>query len=493
MKRKLFIDIRSKENSIREAPHQINLNYRKVIRIPIKKISAILAVLLMVVSFAFNLFPRWPFGGRVFAPTSGDARAAQTQNSTEERKALEDQLVQLEKQIDEYDAKVQQYKTQGNTLQSEINKLNAKIAQLNLQIKAITLNIKKIDTEIVDTQSQITTTESKIDDKKKVIASILQGMYQSDDQNMVTIFLANYKISDFFNEMSRMASVQDKLRQNVEDLMGLHTQLSNQKETLALQKQDTVSLMQYQQAQKQTIQQTTQQKNDLLKVTKGKESEYKKILVQTQETAAQIRSRIFDLIGGGQISFGDAYKFAQFAESKTGVRAALILAVLDKESALGKNVGQCNYNINPYYPSRASNPTTMHPTRDIPIFLSLVKELGLNPDTLKVSCPIPSDGAYGGGMGPAQFLPSTWVKYSDSIASLTGDNPSSPWNNSDAFMATALYLKDAGASGGTLYAEKVAAAKYYAGSRWSSYMASYGASVIARANQFEQDIATLNA
>lgn len=464
----MLVDIKRKKQSFHRALPQVNLSYTKTIRIPVKSVTSICLMLFFAMSFVFNF---------VSAPTSGDVYAAV--DKMEERKALEAELAQLEKEMDQYEQQIADYKKKGNTLQSEINRMNAQVAKLNAQIKAIMVTLQKVNREIDSTTTQIGVTETKIEKKRRIIGEMVQEIYRNENQGVLLTLLANNDLSDFFTDLNNLASIGDELRINLGELIGLRTDLSDQKEALALQKMDIETLRAYQEEQRKEIQQTKSEKDDLLKVTKGKESEYKKVLAEKQKTAAQIRSRLFDMIGGGQMSFGDAYKYAKAAESATGVRAALILAVLDKESALGKNVGKCSYQ------------NAMHPTRDIPLFLDITKRLNINPDTTLVSCAIKSDGAYGGAMGPAQFIPSTWVKFEAQIASLTGNNPANPWKSQDAFMGTALYLKGAGAANASLYQEKVAAARYYAGGRWANYLSSYGARVIEKAEKFEQDIATL--
>lgn len=97
-------------------------------------------------------------------------------------------------------------------------------------------------------------------------------------------------------------------------------------------------------------------------------------------------------------------------------------------------------------------------------------------------------------MGPAQFIPSTWRLFAADISKVTGSNPPNPWNNADAFVATALYLKNQGADSKSSSAEKKAAAVYYCGGNWQRSSCSYYArKVVETANQFQKDIDVLNA
>lgn len=417
------------------------------------------------------------------------------QKAQEERTALEQQLADLEKQIEENQAKITEYQKQGNTLNGQIGSLNTQINKINLQIKAVNLEINQLDGKIKNTQGQINQTEGQINTHKDAISKSLRLIYESDKETLTAILLSNNNLSDFFGSLNDIALVQDGLRISLEEITKLRQQLLDQKQELANEKTDTENFKAIQQAQQKTLKNTQTQKTNLLKETKGKESEYQKIVAEKKATAAQIRSRIFELLGGGELTFEKAYNYAKLAEGATGVRAALILAILHRESLLGKNVGRCSYE------------TAMHPTRDIPYFLTLLSSLSIDPksQSVYVSC-ANSHGSYGGAMGPAQFIPSTWKLYASAISKVTGNNPANPWNNSDAFAATGLYMKDLLESSSCVnYAtanknvvpyqtllERCAAAKYYSGARWYTYRFWYGQPVVDQANKFQSDIDTLN-
>ncbi|MES2967030.1 MAG: hypothetical protein V4668_04560, partial [Patescibacteria group bacterium] len=253
--------------------------------------------------------------------------------------------------------------------------------------------------------------------------------------------------------------------------------------------------------------QKEKQKSNILTVTKGQEAEYKKLLQAQQKTAAELRNALFNLLGGGGgISLPVAVELAKYAESKTGVQAAMILAILEQETNLGSNLGSCVYND-----IKIDRPV-MHPDRDQPIFLAISGILGFDARSRSVSCPLVRGGVrtgWGGAMGPSQFIPSTWAVYggivksggtwvysesSDAIRRINGTgSPANPFNNKDAFLATALLLRDNGATG-SYAADRMAALRYYAGWGGASNPANafYGDGVMNRKAKFEGQIRVLS-
>jgi membrane-bound lytic murein transglycosylase B len=228
-------------------------------------------------------------------------------------------------------------------------------------------------------------------------------------------------------------------------------------------------------------------------LSKQQEKEYAKALAEKQARAAKIRSALFNLRDTSAIEFGDALAYANEASKSTGVRPALILAILTQESNLGKNVGGCYLRESPVG-SGVSKKTgnilsnVMHPTRDVPVFISFMGDLSRDPYNTLVSCP--QSIGYGGAMGPSQFIASTWKLFINRIRSITGRSVADPWNPQDAITATSLYLGDLGATGGSYSGERNAACKYYSGkicSR-STLATSYGNSVMRLAGTIQANI-----
>ena len=415
---------------------------------------------------------------------------AQTKTQQDEQATLKAELERLEAEIAEHERIATQYAKEGNTLSTEIKSLDNKIAKLNAQIEYINASLARLNKEIAQNQVSIIRTEDKLDFHRRAISESIQQVYEQENLSLVVILLQSTELSDFFDDLNSIMAVQSGLTANVREITTLKDQLLTEKDNLASKKNDAANLQSIQKSQKIQVSSTKTEKKEVLAITKGQESKYQELATEKKKEAAQIRSRLFKLLGGGEMSFEEAYEIAKYAEDATGVEASFLLATLDRESALGKNVGRCTYKT-----SMAPGPPDSR-RDDVTPFLEITASLGLDPEDTPVSC-ANADGAYGGAMGPSQFIPTTWILYADKVARITGSSPASPWRNSDAFVATALLMEDnlnacsaSGYEGDTQI--RCAAARYYAGGNYKLYMyTSYGTGALARKKQFDDDIALI--
>ncbi len=415
----------------------------------------------------------------------------------EERESLEEELRQLEEQIAQYKEDISKTEQEKKTLQNEIYILRRKIEQLDLQIYQSNIMVKDLTYQISDTEESIDQTTSKVEDVGYQLASILQQIYQEDQKSMIEVLLSEDELSDFFENLAALEALNTKSKDFLQEIKNLKGYLEEQKTSLGEEKMDLESVVKLKELQKQESQSTKQQTDYYLRLTEAEYQEQleKKEVVEKQ--AAEIRARIFELIGVPEApTFGEALEMAEHVESVTGVRPAFLLAILTQESNIGKNVGQC-YLKNPTtgagvvaYNNRPVS-GVMKPTRDVQPFLKITEALGRDPYNTPVSCPM--SYGYGGAMGPAQFIPSTWMIYKDRVKAITG-READPWNIKDAFLASALYLSDYGAAKQTYDGEWRAAMIYFSGtSRRTAYngYGFYGDSVMKITAGYETDIAAL--
>lgn len=400
------------------------------------------------------------------------------QLSPEERAQLEAQLADLEKQISDNKQQLTHKQGERQSLERDVAILDGQIKDAQLAIKQRNLTIKKLSDGIIDRESAIKVLDSKVAKGQDSVAQMLRRTHEIDDISIAELVLGN-NISDLFAEVDEFQAVQKALEDAFQVMAVARDDLAERKAALLDQQSEEQDLKQLQVLQQKSLQQSESEKKTLVSAAKGQESLYQKVIAAQTQTAGEIRAKLFNLRDSGAIPFGKAYEYAKDASVKTGVRPAVILGILAEESNLGENVGTGNWR------------TDMHPTRDQPIFEQITAELGLDPDSVKVSKK-PWYG-WGGAMGPAQFIPSTWILYKDRIADITGNSPPNPWDSRTAIFATALLMMDNGADAQTRASERLAALRYLAG--WANASkkayAFYGDDVMALADKFQKEIDVL--
>jgi len=404
---------------------------------------------------------------------------AVAQGTAEQQAALEKQLEVINKEIAANQVQLSAKQKERTSLERDIAILDYQIQQAQLEIKRRDLTIAKIKTNIKQKETGIQSLDSSVLAGQESIAQILRVTHQMDDVPIAARILGG-TLQDYFTELDNFSSIQKALDEAFTEMAAAREDLSARKVALEEEQMQESDLLQLQVAQRKSLEAKEQEKKTLVSMAKGQEEAYQNIIARKERTAAQIRAALFALRDTKkEVSFGDIYTYAKEAGAKTGVRPALILGILAEESNLGQNIGSGNWK------------TDMHPTRDVPVFAQIAARLGINPDTQPVSKK-PWYG-WGGAMGPAQFIPSTWVMYEDRIAVVTGQNPPNPWDPRTAAFAAALLLKDNGADVQTPAAERLAALRYLAGWKNASNpsYAFYGNDVMSLAARFQNDINVL--
>jgi len=398
------------------------------------------------------------------------------ETEAERRSRLETELQVVERQILTQSRLVEDKQMERQSLERDITIIEGQVKQAQLGIQARGLSIMQLTDQIGEKEVVLSILAEKLRKQKESLADLVRKSALIDNYSLVEVMLSKKNFSEFFSDVATFNSLKDSLNDSVSTLNAIQQDTVSQKDNLATKHEKEAEMKRIQELQKQEIQKKEKEKDQILTVTKGEEKAYQKLLESQRKTAAELRNALFQLLGGGGgIPLPEAIRLAEYASGKTGVQTALILAILEQETNLGSHLGSCLFNDN-----RSDKPI-MHPTRDEPVFLAIAGILGFDPYSRTVSCPIYQGGSrvgWGGAMGPSQFIPSTWAIYGgivnrgsgwvysqadDVIRRVnSGSLPANPFNNQDAFLATAFLLRDNGANG-TLAGDRQAALRYYAG------------------------------
>ncbi|MFA6270125.1 MAG: hypothetical protein WC657_02860 [Candidatus Paceibacterota bacterium] len=402
-------------------------------------------------------------------------KAEMTEAQIQEQEAKwKSELAATEKEIAQWETILSQTKTGTASLERDASILQAKINEAKAFIKKRQIQIEQLTRDIGVKTQTINELEAKINRGKESLAGIIRSTNELDSYSLVEAMFSNKNLSEFFEDFDSYRSIKISLANQFNEIRILQGKTDVERKVLdekRIKEADTKAQVE---AQKKKVELDEKEKQKLITINKTQEKTYAQVIAEKQKKAAQIRAALFALRDTEGIAFGDALKYATLASQKTGVRPALILAILTQESDLGKNQGSCLLNNIETGDGAGKNTGTlfekvMKSPRDTVPFKDITDRLGKDWKMTPVSCPPgtiwTANRGYGGAMGPSQFIPSTWELFKNRLGSSLGldANSVNPWNPEHAILATAVYMADLGASSSSYTAERNAACKYYSG------------------------------
>lgn len=230
-----------------------------------------------------------------FLLLTGFVNAQSTTELKAEIERYEQEIAKLKKEQEELGQNISSTQSKAKTLQNQINSLNGKVKYIENQIYLTSININKTGAEIETLEGNIFDVQQKVNYSRDTIGRLMLTLYKQDKENLLTVLLKNANISDFFVKSQAAADINTAIFGEIEELKSNKKSLEDHKNELEQKVDNLESLKQQQSHEKAALSQTKTETSNLLKVTKGKEAEYQKLLTKAEQLEREANLEVFRL------------------------------------------------------------------------------------------------------------------------------------------------------------------------------------------------------
>lgn len=231
--------------------------------------------------FLFRLFTGLFVAVLIFISLPPSASQSQTNLLEEiEKQILEKQqkITELQQQINTYRDLIKNKKAEESSLKNQIDILNSQIAKLEMEIRLTQSQISETDLKINDAQIKINSEENNLTKQKEFLGELLRQIHETDQENLLNIVLKNNNFSDFLNQIQYAENLQKMAQEKVETIKFLKLQLEKTKDNLTTQKELLENFQNKLGSQQIILDGQKDQKQEVLKKTKGEERRYQTFL-----------------------------------------------------------------------------------------------------------------------------------------------------------------------------------------------------------------------
>ena len=204
------------------------------------------------------------------------------------------ELAQIQKEIEQYQKQIDETGAQASSLKKVLATLEANRKKLLAEIKATEKKISIANTNIQKLNSEIGDKSERINKSVEALGESLRNVDSLEEKTLVELVLSNKKISDVWENIDTLEAVNTALKEHIKDIKTLKQELESSKKKKELEKNKLINLKSGLTDQKKIVENNKSEKDKVLKETKNKELEYKKILEERLVKKNQLEAEIFD-------------------------------------------------------------------------------------------------------------------------------------------------------------------------------------------------------
>lgn len=223
--------------------------------------------------------------GAVFSTPSADAETIAE---------VQSKISDLEKQIAQLSSLLNTSSKQAQTLQNALNQLELTRKKLEADLAVTTKQISKAGITLGQLNQDISATERKIDASSDAIAEGMRQLDQAESQSALEALLSHDSISDAWDYVNAVKTLQAKVKGRFDDLQDLYEQLNAKKELATGEK---IKLEKYKKTladQQKVVAVTKDQKSQLLAQTKNQAAIYNANLAAATAQKEAYEKKLFE-------------------------------------------------------------------------------------------------------------------------------------------------------------------------------------------------------
>lgn len=217
----------------------------------------------------------------------------------ETREELERKISEQDNKIKDLEKEIQKFQAQAEALNKEADSLSKAIKVLDLSRNKLLADIKVTENKISSANLYIAELNNNIGDKaenietdKIIIAESLRNIHMSDNVSVVEQALSSETFADSWLKVENFIKLQDGVKDKIADLKNAKTDLENNKKKTESKKVELLTLRKELNAQKALVDETTKEKNALLRDTKNTEADYKALVADRQAKKDQFEKEM---------------------------------------------------------------------------------------------------------------------------------------------------------------------------------------------------------
>lgn len=242
----------------------------------------------LIIFLLTSIFSTQVFYGQIsntkFSKTAEAATITEIKKNIDEKNS---QIANLNDEIKKLDEQIQQVSKEKQTLQTTVKNLDISSNKLSKELDVTKSKISTTNLTIEQLKIEIAKKESEINEGLGTVAKSLRKIEQLDSSSLVEMVLTNDNLANIWNEVVNLEQFQDGVRKNVKNLEGLKVELADKHSETTAQKNNLLGLQSELDDQKRVIDITKKDKDTLLTQTKNQESAYVRQLEEKKRLAEE--------------------------------------------------------------------------------------------------------------------------------------------------------------------------------------------------------------